>query len=256
VATTEQNVTHEPASTRERFWDGVARGYIPPTELEIDAALELHRDAGADVDPVTFEVIRYALLQVNLEHSALIQRLCVSPIVMLTRDFQTSVLTEEGELVFLGPNLQYFSNCHSLTIKWTLEHRSGNPGIGAGDVFLANDPFIGAPHQPDTHLLAPVFVDGKLFCWVANSLHYSDVGGSIPGSFCIDAQDTWAEPMNWPPVKLVEAGELRREIEELFARQSRLPHALLMDLHGAMAAIEGAKRKIEALVARDSAAGG
>jgi N-methylhydantoinase B len=85
---------------------------------------------------------------------------------------------------------------------------------------------------------------------VANSLHYSDVGGSMPGSFCIDAQDTWAEPMNWPPVKLVEAGHVRRDIEELFARQSRLPHALLMDLHGALAALEAAKRKVEALVGR------
>ena len=34
----------------------------------------------------------------------------------------------DGELVFLGPNLQYFSNCHSLTVRWTLEHRAANPG--------------------------------------------------------------------------------------------------------------------------------
>lgn len=254
MATVEQIATSEQSATPEGYWDGVARSYIPRAELKIAGGLRLHRDGGVDVDPVTHEVIRYALLQVNLEHSALIQRLCVSPIVMLTRDFQSSVLTEDGDLVFLGPNLQYFSNCHALTIKWTLEHRSENPGIAAGDVWLSNDPFIGAPHQPDAHLYAPVFLHGQLFCWVANSLHYSDVGGSMPGSFCIDAQDTWAEPMNWPPVKLVEGGRVRREIEELFARQSRLPHALLMDLHGALAAIDAAKRKVEALVARYGAA--
>jgi N-methylhydantoinase B len=251
MAITEQSA---PPTIPESFWDGVAHSYIPPAELAIGGGLELHREADAELDPVTHEVIRYALLQVNLEHSALIQRLCVSPIVMLTRDFQSSVLTEDGELVFLGPNLQYFSNCHSLTIKWTLEHRAENPGISPGDVWLSNDPFIGAPHQPDTHLYAPLFVGDQLFCWVANSLHYSDVGGSMPGSFCIDAQDTWAEPMNWPPVKLVEAGHVRREIEELFARQSRLPHALLMDLHAALAAIDTAKRKIETLIARYGAA--
>jgi N-methylhydantoinase B len=247
MATTEQVA---PPEQPEGFWDGIAHSYIPPKQLQIKGDLQLHRDAGAEVDPVTHEVIRYALLHTNLEHSALIQRLCVSPIVMLTRDFQSSVMTEDGDLVFLGPNLQYFSNSHSLTVKWTLEHRSANPGIGPGDVFLSNDPFIGAPHQPDTALLAPVFIDGRLFCWVANSLHHSDVGGSMPGSFCVDAQDTWAEPMNWPPVKLVEGGSVRREIEDLFARQSRLPHALIMDMHGAVAAIEAAKRKIEALATR------
>ena len=254
MATVEQIATPDRSTAPSGFWDGVAHSYIPPAELPIGGRLELHRETGVEVDPVTHEVIRYALLQVNLEHSALIQRLCVSPIVMLTRDFQSSVLTEDGELVFLGPNLQYFSNCHALTIKWTLEHRSENPGIGPGDVWLSNDPFIGAPHQPDTHLYAPLFVGDGLFCWVANSLHYSDVGGSMPGSFCIDAQDTWAEPMSWPPVKLVEGGALRREIEELFARQSRLPHALLLDLHGALAALDAAKRKIEGLVERYGAA--
>jgi N-methylhydantoinase B len=250
VATVEHPAPPQAPAPEESFWDGVAHSYIPPARLRIAGDLALHRDVAEDVDPITHEVIRYALLQANLEHSALIQRLCVSPITMLTRDFQTSLLTEDGDVAFLGPNLQYFSNSHSLTVKWTLEHRSENPGIAAGDVYLSNDPFVGAPHQPDTCLLGPVFVDGRLFCWVANTLHYSDVGGSMPGSFCIDAQDTWAEPMSWPPVKLAESGRVRREIEELFARQSRLPHALLMDLRAAMAALSATQKRVEALVDR------
>jgi N-methylhydantoinase B len=254
MTTIEHPIPQQATPIDHAFWDGVAHSYIPPAQLRIGGGLALHRDVVDEVDPVTHEVIRYALLHANIEHSALIQRLCVSPITMLTRDFQTSLLTEEGEVAFLGPNLQYFSNSHALTAKWTLEHRSENPGIAAGDVYLANDPFVGAPHQPDTCLLGPVFVDGRLFCWVANTLHYSDVGGSMPGSFCIDAQDTWAEPMSWPPVKLVERGKVRREIEELFARQSRLPHALLMDLHAAMAALGATQKRVEALIARYGAA--
>jgi N-methylhydantoinase B len=256
MATTTEPTTPEPttdqgAAGREPgFWDGVAHGYIPPAELSIDPSLKLDDRTAEDVDPITQEVIRYALLQSNLEHSALIQRLCVSPITMLSRDFQTSLLTEDGELVFLGPNLQYFSNAHSLTVKWALEHRSANPGIGPGDVFLSNDPFVGAPHQPDTCLFAPVFVDGAVHCWVANTLHYTDVGGSMLGSFCIDAQDTWAEPMSWPPVKIVEGGELRQEIRELFARQSRMPQALLMDLHAALAGLDATKRRITDFIDR------
>jgi N-methylhydantoinase B len=250
VATAEHTAPPQAPALDPGFWDGVAHSYIPPAQLRVAGDLVLHDDVARDVDPITHEVIRYALMHANLEHSALIQRLCVSPITMLTRDFQTSLLTEVGDLAFLGPNLQYFSNSHSLTAKWTLEHRSESPGIAAGDVWLSNDPFVGAPHQPDTCLLGPVFLEGRLFCWVANTLHYSDVGGSMPGSFCIDAQDTWAEPMSWPPVKLVEGGAVRREIEELFARQSRLPQALLMDLRAARAALAATQRRVEALAAR------
>ena len=51
---------------------------------------------------MTAEVVRYALLNANFEHADLIQRLCVSPVTMLTRDYQASVLTEDGDLVCLG----------------------------------------------------------------------------------------------------------------------------------------------------------
>jgi N-methylhydantoinase B len=231
-------------------WDGVARGYVPPERLAIDPGLALHDTATADVDPVTFEVIRYALLNANLEHGQTLQRLCVSPITMLTRDFQPSILTQSGELVFLGPYLQYFSNAQSLTVRWILENRSANPGIGPGDMFLSNDPYVGTPHQPDTIVAAPVFIGEQLFCWVANVLHHSDVGGTVVGSFCVDAPDIFSDPPAFPPFKIVEAGRLRPDLEQAFLRQSRLPGIVQMDLRAAISANAVTVRKIEALVER------
>jgi N-methylhydantoinase B len=237
-------------STATVAWDGVARGYVPPPALSIDPQLDLHETEGADVDPVTFEVIRYALLNANVEHGQTLQRLCVSPITMLTRDFQPSILTEHGELVFLGPYLQYFSNAQSLTIKWILENRSADPGIGPGDMFLSNDPYVGTPHQPDTIVAAPVFVDGQLFCWVANVLHHSDIGGSVVGSFCVDAADIFTDPPAFPPFKIVEGGRIRPDLEQVFLRQSRLAGVVQMDLRAAISANTVTAGKIEALVAR------
>ena len=231
-------------------WDGVARGYVPPASLAIDPQLALHETGSADVDPVTFEVIRYALLNANVEHGQTLQRLCVSPITMLTRDFQPSILTQHGELVFLGPYLQYFSNAQSLTIKWILENRSSDPGIGPGDMFLSNDPYVGTPHQPDTIVAAPVFVGEQLFCWVANVLHHSDIGGSVVGSFCVDAADIFTDPAAFPPFKIVEGGRLRPDMEQVFLRQSRLPGVVQMDLRAAISANTLTVLKIEALIAR------
>jgi N-methylhydantoinase B len=47
-------------------WDGVARSYIPGDELRIPGSLRLHTAAAQSVDPVTFEVIRYSLLNTNM----------------------------------------------------------------------------------------------------------------------------------------------------------------------------------------------
>ena len=66
-------------------------------------------------------------------------------------------------------------------MKWTLENRSENPGIEDGDIFLTNDPWVGATHQSDVAVMAPVFWEGKLFCWVVNTLHQWDLGGTAPG---------------------------------------------------------------------------
>lgn len=231
-------------------WDGVARGYIPSEPLDIDPALALHETDTADVDPVTFEVIRYALLDANIEHGQTIQRLCVSPVTMLTRDFQPSILTQRGELVFLGPWLQYLSTAQSLTVKWILENRSANPGIAAGDMFLSNDPYVGTAHQPDTVVAAPVFAGGELFCWVGNVLHHTDIGGSVVGSFCVDAADIYTDPPAFPPVKIVEGGRIRADVEQLFLRQSRLPGVIQMDLRAAISANTVTVRRIEALVER------
>ena len=239
-----------PSVRDNGFWDGVEHSYIPASELKLPPSLRCYEAQDVSVDPITYEVVRYSLVNANLEHSALLQRLCISPIVMLSRDLQTSILTGLGDLVVLSPNLQYFSNSHALAIKFTLEHRGVSPGIHDGDVFLSNDPFVGAPHQPDMALLAPIFVGAALFGWVANTMHYSDIGGSTPGSFCIDAVDTFSEPASSPPVKLVENGVVREDIEQLIARQSRLPTALRMDLRAGLAGIEVTRQRVAGLIDR------
>jgi N-methylhydantoinase B len=230
-------------------WDGVRRGYVPAETLRIPDTLKLHTGA-ADVDPVTFEVIRYSLMNANLEHGQTIQRLAVSPVTMITRDFQPSILTESGDLVFLGPYLQYFSNAQALTIKWILENRGDNPGIEPGDMFVSNDPYVGTPHQPDTIVAAPVFVGDQLFCWVANVLHHADVGGTVMGSFCVDATDIFSDPPAFPPFKLVSRGEVRQDLEQMFLRQSRVPTNVHMDLRAAISANRAAVGRIVALADR------
>lgn len=232
------------------FWNGVEHSYIPPEQLTIDPSLRFHDEAASSVDPITYEVIRYALMSTNFEHADHLRRLCVSPVTMISLDFQASLLLEQGDLVFLGPNLQYFSNSQSFTVKWILEHRSTNPGIHPDDMFLANDPYVGAPHQSDTCVAAPVFVDGRLFCWVANVVHHADVGGTSPGSFCLSAEDSWGDPPNFPPVKIVERGIVRDDIEQLFVRQSRMPTSVRMDLRAAISSNDYAKGRVLALVER------
>src|ERR1044071_9338202 len=130
-----------------RAFGEIVSGYVPPETLTISPKLKLHRKAKSAIDPVTFEVVRHALWNVNEEHGATIQRLSGSPVAMYALDLNPSILTEDAEFVYFGPYMQYMSGVTDTQVKWTLENRSDNPGIRDGDMFLANDPWVGAAIQ-------------------------------------------------------------------------------------------------------------
>lgn len=237
-------------------WDGVRYAYVPPPDFRerIPAGVRLHDDAAEDLDPVTYEVIRHNLWTVNIEHGETMTRLSGSPAANIAQDFNPVILLEDGEELFFGPYIQHAAAACGSAVKWTLENRGENPGIEDGDIFIENDPWIGCNHQIDVGILAPVFHGEEIFCWVASTLHAYDLGGSTPGSFCPDALDAHSEPMLMPPTKIVEAGVLRRDIEELHLRRSRAPKLVALDLRAEIAGAVVASRRIRELIARYGAA--
>lgn len=228
-------------------WNGEQLPYVP-ADVTIPDTVELHEDYEKEVDPVSYEVVRHSLWNINREHGNTIENLSVSPITLETRDFQTGLLTENAEFVFFGPYLQYFAGTMDLIANWIMENRGEEPGINEGDIFLHNDPWVGTPHQPDVALMAPVFHEGEIFCWVSNLMHQNDVGGTVAGSFCPNAQDVFWDPPLFPPMKIVDRGDIVEEKEAIYRRQSRTPQQLSMDLRAGIAGINSSRNRVTSLI--------
>lgn len=237
-------------SDRMVQWDGRTYPYIPGKPLRIAPGLRLHTRAAEQIDPVTYEVVRHAMWNINVEHGNTIMKISGSPSCAYGHDFNPCLLDEQGDFVFFGPFLQYLSSATGSAVKWTLEYRSDNPGIEDGDIFLTNDPWIGATHQSDVALIAPVFWQGELFCWVGNTLHQWDMGGTAPGGFNPMAVDVFWESGCIPPIKIVERGRLRKDLEEEYTRRSRLPQLVALDLRAEIAGCNVARERLLALIAR------
>ena len=77
---------------------------------------------------VTYEVIRHNLWNINEELGMTIQRISGSPVAMYAFDLNSSIFTEDGEFIYYGPYQLYMSGVSDVQVKWTLEHRSKNPG--------------------------------------------------------------------------------------------------------------------------------
>ena len=234
----------------ETDFNGIENPYVPPPQLRIADKLKLHANWDNEVDPVTYEVLRHNLWQINEEHGATIQRLSGSPVAMYALDLNPSILTEDAEFVYFGPYMQYMSGVTDTQVKWTLEHRSDNPGINEGDMFIANDPWVGAAHQQDVMLLCPVFWEGELFCWVTNCLHQYDIGGITPGSFCPSAESVYDEGIMLPPLKIIENYEIRKDIEAVYLRASRKPQLVALDFRAQVAGNTTARDRVVELIKR------
>lgn len=229
-------------------WQDLMEGYVPDEELDIHPIVNLHTDYKRDLNPVTYEVLRHRLWTINEEHGKSLENVSGSPVAYYGQDYNPTLLTQDGEVVFNGPYVQLFSPIAELQVKWILENRSDNPGIEPGDIFISNDPWVGSTHQPDIFFVAPIFRDGELFCWIANTLHQYDIGGTNAGSFCPSADDVYEESTPIPPVKAVEGDEVRKDIRQMYMRHSRMPNLVGLDFNAQIAGIRVTRNQINEVI--------
>jgi N-methylhydantoinase B len=231
-----------------RKMDGRTDGYVPGRTLNIDPSLKFFARKAPSLDPITYEVIRNTLWSINEVHGDAIVRVSGSPIAAFGFDFNPSIMTSRGDFVYFGPYLQFHAGMQDMQVKWILENRSQNPGIRDGDMFLSNDPWVGTCHQNDVMLCCPVFHGDELFCWVANTLHFVDVGGTTAGGWNPVARSVFDEPTPIPPIKIMEGGKIRRDLEEDFKRRSRAPQSVALDLRAVIAGNTVARARILDLI--------
>ncbi|MBI5442919.1 MAG: hydantoinase B/oxoprolinase family protein, partial [Deltaproteobacteria bacterium] len=196
------------------------------------------------VDPITFEVVRHKLSAINEEQAITIRRVSGSPIVTDVADFNTGIYGPYGEVVAMGWHVGFKSGCMSGMIRTVVDSYHDNPGINQGDMFVLNDPYCGALHQPDVAVLAPVLYEDRIVAWVGADAHEIDVGGMAFGGLQMDAHDVQQEGLLLPGVKLVEHGRLREDIWRMIMGMVRIPPMVALDLKAMISANRIATRRM------------
>ena len=114
-----------------------------------------------------------------------------------------------------------------LKAKAVLEDFEGD--IHEGDVFAVNDPYRGGTHFNDVRIIRPMFDDGELIALAQSNGHWADVGGSVPGSFDVSANDHFGEGIRIPPVRVCDKGATRDDVVALIASNTRAPSDIVGD---------------------------
>src|SRR5262245_33953313 len=194
-------------------------------------------------DKVLLEVLGNRFTGIVEEMGYIIHRAAFTVFVKETWDFDSALLTPEGE-VFAYPrnigvtNMLGFNMAHAMACFDKYE---------PGDIMLTNDPWFTrgmCTHLPDLMLFKPLFRKGRIFCFAWCFVHSTDVGGLVPGSIAPQAFDKHQEGVIVPPVKLFKKGKLDEEIRRLFLANCRIPTQNWGDLKALLAALSVAERRV------------
>jgi len=202
------------------------------------------------VSAIDLEIIRHRLETINADAGETLVRVSGSQIASEAGDYNTALMTADGAVVACSKSVVVQSTSLDLVVSDILANYQDNPGIREGDQFLTNDPYIGALHQPDVTIVAPIFADGKLIAWSGCTVHEADVGGPVGGGFNQAARSIFDEPLPIAPIRLVEQGRVRADIERDILARSRTPALNALDLLGQVAANQAAATRVAELVER------
>ena len=147
------------------------------------------------IDPITFEVIRHKLQAITEEQAITLKRVSGSPVVTEATDFNNGLYLADGSIVTMGPQVIFHTGTMSTVIRNIIKDFAPRDDIHEGDMFILNDPYRGAIHQPDVSIVAPIFHEGRHIAWAGTCAHQLDVGGMSFGSWAYAATDVQQEAM-------------------------------------------------------------
>ena len=203
-------------------------------------------------DPITTEVIGSALVSIADEILAALIKSAYSTNIKERQDCSSVVMDSNGKIVCIGDISQPIHISSFMFTGGAILERFPQESIREGDVFMVNDPYSGGPsHLADVTFVGPVFHEGELVAFVANTGHWPDVGGKAPGQAALgDATEIYQEALRLPPVRLYRAGELQREILEIVLLNVRDPDNRDGDIRAQVGSLQLGIRRMRELIAR------
>ncbi len=201
----------------------------------------------SEIDPVTLAVVQAGLEQVCNEMDLAFVRSAFSPVISEALDRSDGIYhRDSGELIAQGElGLPVFVGTMQFGTQAVIARARD---LRPGDVYIVNDPYLGGTHLMDVRFNKPFFYKGELYCWLSNTGHWPDTGGSVPGGFSANATEVEQEGLRLPPVKLWKQGVMDEEILSIVLSNIRIADQRIGDIKAQYAALNVGERRLTALL--------
>ena len=216
-------------------------------------------------DPIELEIFKNIYHSIAEEMGAALRRTAFSPNIKERRDYSCAIFDAHGEVIAMGDHMPVHLGSMPMSVRAAIDSFPLEPG----DVAMLNDPFRGGTHLPDITLVAPVYINRKRRgqdalataggdagatenhpdFYVASRAHHADVGGTYPGSMGL-CREIYQEGLRIPPVRIMRAGKMERDVLALLLNNVRTPNEREGDLGAQIAACHTGAERLRQVCAR------
>lgn len=200
----------------------------------------------SNVDVVTAEVLRNAVVVAAQEMSSTLVRTAHNPLLYDVQDFGVGIVSPAGECWADAPGMTVFVGVLGHAVRNGIAV-NGLENIREGDIFIANDPYTTGNHISDVTIYAPIFHAGSLLAFAAVVAHWADIGGKTPGGWCPDSVDVYQEGICFAHEKLVDAGVPNRALWSIIRNNTRYPDVVIGDLNAQISACRQGTERLRGL---------
>lgn len=199
------------------------------------------------IDPVTLGVIAGSFNAIAKEMALVLYRMAYSSIIRESEDLGAGLFDPQGNELCESDSTPMHIGSLPGYIQGVRHFLGDN--IHDGDIILHNNPYHGASHTPDLAIIIPIFHEGQLIAFAANTGHVLDVGGMSPG-LMVDVIDVYAEGKHYNALKIYSKGERNEEIWRHIFENVRTPKENKGDVEAMIASAKLGKKRYLELVHR------
>lgn len=213
-----------------------------------------NNNVSTQLDPITLSVIQAGLQQVCDEMDLSFSRAAFSPVIAEANDRSDGIYSaQDGSLIAQGAGgLPVFVGTMQYSTRTLIERISKGvtPAPMPDDIYIVNDPYLGGTHLMDVRFARPFYRNGEIFCWLSNTGHWPDTGGSVPGGFSASATSVEQEGLRLPPVRLFKQGRLDEEIYAIICSNIRVADQRIGDVKAQAAALMVGEKRLNEILDR------
>lgn len=196
-------------------------------------------------DPILLRVLGGNFKAIAREIAATLQRTGYSQLARESEDLGAGIFDARGREIAESESTPLLNGAMRGMIPGFLERLDGR--IEDGDIIFHNHPYKGAVHAPDICVATPIFWEGELVGWSADTCHLVDIGGAYPG-INVDVLDIWAEGRIYDSVRMYVRGERNEELWQHMLDNSRTGSLNRGDLEAMVSACLVGKRRFLGLL--------